>query len=71
MALQRMLGAGIYLEIAGAVGWSGQEDLSALKPTWGGGLELGSNSLAGPLRLGYALAEDRPGYVYLQVGHEF
>ena len=71
VALQRKLSTSVYLEVAGAVGWYGQKDLSASQPLWGGGVEIGSSSLVGPLRLGYALAEDRPGYVYLQIGHEF
>jgi len=70
-ALQYRLSGGIYLEIAGAVGWYGQKNLSAARPLWGGGMEAGMESLVGPLRLGYAIAEQRPGYVYVQVGHEF
>ncbi len=71
MALQRLLGAGVYLELAAAVGWHGQKDLSLSPALWGGGLELGMDSLVGPLKLGYALAEHRPGYIYLQAGHSF
>ncbi len=71
VALQRMLGAGVYVELATAVGWFGQEDLSVAKPLWGGALEVGMDSLLGPLKLGYALAQQRQGYVYLQAGHAF
>jgi len=70
-ALQYRLSGGFYLEIAGAVGWYGQENLSAARPLWGGGMEAGMESLIGPLRLGYAIAEDRPGYVYVQMGYGF
>ncbi len=70
-ALQYLLGDGLHLEAAGAVGWHGQENLSRAQAIWGGGLEVGMNSIIGPLRLGFAVAERRPGYVYLQVGHAF
>ncbi len=70
-ALQYLLGSEMHLEIAGAVGWSGQEDLSGARPIWGGGVEAGMGSPIGPLRLGYALATRRQGYVYLQIGHAF
>ncbi len=70
-ALQYLLGAGIHLEAAGAVGWHGQESLSGAQSIWGGGLEVGIDSLIGPLRLGYAVADQRPGYVYVQIGHAF
>jgi NTE family protein len=71
VALQRFLGDGLYLEIAGAVGWHGQEELAESKPLWGGGLEVGMDSLVGPLRLGFALAEERSGYLYIQAGYVF
>ncbi len=71
VALQYLLGAGAHVEVAGAVGWHGQEDLSGARPIWGGGLEAGMDSPIGPLRLGFAVAENRPGYVYVQVGYAF
>ncbi len=71
LAVRRTLGAGLYLEAVGSVGWYGGENLSKSRPTWGGGLEIGADSLIGPLRVGYASAENRPGYVYLQAGYEF
>lgn len=71
MALQYLLGAGAHVELAGAVGWHGQENLSGARALWGGGLEAGMDSPIGPLRLGFAVAEKRPGYVYLQVGYAF
>ncbi len=71
LGLQYLIGSKIHLELAGAVGWHGQENLSESKPIFGGGLEGGMDSFIGPVRLGYALAEQRPGYVYLQVGHAF
>ncbi len=70
-ALQYLLGAGVHLEAAVAVGWQGQKNLSGAQPIWGGGFEVGMDSLVGPLRLGFAVADQRPGYVYLQVGHGF
>ena len=70
-ALQYLLGAGAHVEVAGAVGWHGQEDLSGARAIWGGGVEAGMDSPIGPLRLGFAVAERRPGYVYLQVGYAF
>ncbi len=71
VGLQYLLGSRVYLEVAGAVGWYGQEDLIGAKPLWGGGLGVGMESYIGPLRLGFALADQRPGYIYLQVGHAF
>jgi len=70
-ALQYLLGSEAHIELAGAAGWSGQEDLSGSSTIWGGGVEAGMGSPIGPLRLGYALAVQRKGYVYLQIGHAF
>ncbi len=71
IALQRLISAQVYVEIAGSVGWQGETSLSGVQPLWGAGLELGANSFIGPLRIGYAVTDLHPGYVYLQVGHEF
>ena len=70
-ALQYLLGGGFHLEAAVAVGWQGQKSLSGAQSIWGGGLEVGIDSLIGPLRLGYAVADQRLGYVYVQAGHAF
>ncbi len=56
---------------AGAVGWYGEDDLREARPVWGGGFGAGVDSFMGPMRLGFAVGKDRPGYVYLQVGHQF
>jgi len=71
IALQRLFNDGFYVELAGSVGWHGQGTMSDAKPIFGCGFELGLKSFIGPMRLGYAVADLRPGYVYLQVGHEF
>jgi len=71
VGLQYSLGSRIYLELAGAVGWVGQENLKRAEPIWGGGFGAGVDSFMGPLRLGFAVADRRSGYVYLQVGHSF
>ena len=71
VALQYLLGAGAHVELAGALGWSGQRSLAESHPIWGGGLELGMDSPVGPLRLGYALATERRGYIYVQIGYDF
>ncbi|MCP4291144.1 MAG: patatin-like phospholipase family protein [bacterium] len=71
LALQYLFSGAIHLEVAGSAGWHGQEKLTESKPLFGGSIEMGAESLLGPVRLGYSLAQQRVGFVYVQIGSRF
>ncbi len=71
MGVQYAISPRIYFELAGAIGWYGREDLKKSTPIYGGIIGAGMDSFIGPLRVGFAAAENRPGYLYFQVGHKF